>query len=335
MRMRFLALAVAAVAACALATSYGIYRGMPLAQETTVVIPPHQGVRGVLRTLRDAGAIPPLPVIALPLLTTPHLTSLKAGEYALSAGMTPHEILQKILRGEVVIHKLSIPEGWNRWQVEAAFSAEPLLSGPFPVTLTEGTLLPDTLHFTRDEPRSALVGRMQHAAQDWMRKHWPTRGDIAPIETPEQAIILASVVERETGLAEERPLVAAVFLNRLRKGMKLQSDPTVIYGLLQANQGQALGRPLGHYDLLVDSPYNTYTRSGLPVGPICNPGAAALEAVLHPAASDALYFVATGTGGHRFAATLDEHNQNVAAYRAALAAQKTATPSAPASGSAN
>ncbi len=319
--------ALALLAVVGLVASFSSYYAWPLAAPKTVVIVPGTGVRGTLHQLRAEGAVPPLPLIALPLLLTSDYHALKAGEYEFAAGMSPAQVLAKIIRGEVVVHKLTIPEGWNSGQLRAALMDEPLLSGELPSMIAEGSALPDTLYFSRGETRSSVLARMQKAQQALLAALWEKRAPGLPISTPEEAVILASVVEKETGLAEERPLVAGVFINRLRIGMKLQSDPTVVYGMELAHGGKPLGRALTRADLLADTPHNSYTRTGLPPTPICHPGKAALEAVLNPAATDALYFVATGTGGHRFAATLAEHERNVAAYRAALR-QPTPSPAA-------
>ena len=291
--------------------------------EKTVFIAPNTGAKALLGQLHGEGLIPSLPMIALPLILTSDYKKLKAGEYQFTAGMSPKQIIAKIIRGEVVVHKVTIPEGWNSWQVRAALMAEPLLTGELPATIPEGSLLPDTMHFARGESRASVIARMQKAQTELMEKLWPARAPNLPIQTPAEAIILASIIEKETGEVDERALVAGVFTNRLRIGMLLQTDPSVVYGIEVAQGGKPMGRLLSRADLKADTPYNTYTRSGLTPTPICNPGRKAIEAALNPAYTDAFYFVATGTGGHRFAATLKEHTANVAAYRAALRAGPT------------
>ncbi|MFM9890664.1 MAG: endolytic transglycosylase MltG [Rickettsiales bacterium] len=285
--------------------------------EKTVILAPGTGVRGILNQLHTEGLLPPPWLVALPVLARGEYPSLKAGEYHFIGGLTPAQILRQIARGQVVVHKLTIPEGWNVMQVRAAFMAEPLLSGELPATIAEGSVFPDTVQFNRGEERAAVLARLQRQRQVQLATAWEQRGDIAPITTPEQALILASVVERETGVADERALIAGVFMNRLRRGMKLQSDPTVVYGI-EAQSGRPLGRELTSADLKADTLYNSYTREGLPPTPICNPGQAAIEAVMHPAATDALFFVATGHGGHRFSATMENHEANVVEYRKAI-----------------
>lgn len=286
----------------------------------TVIIAPNTGARALVAQLHREGLVPPFAVMALPLFLATDYTALKAGEYELSHAMSPAEIMQKIIRGEVVVHKVTIPEGWNMWQVRAALMAEPLLTGELPATIPEGSVLPDTMHFSRGEARSAVLVRMQKAQASLMQSLWATRAPNLPFQTPEEALVLASVVEKETGVGGERSMVAGVFVNRLRLGMPLQSDPTVIYGIELAQDGAPLGRPLTRGDLRTDTPHNSYTRRGLPPTPICNAGAKAIEAVLNPATTEALYFVATGHGGHAFAATLAEHQRYVEAYRAVMAA---------------
>ncbi len=210
----------------------------------------------------------------------------------------------------------TIPEGLTAPQVVALLAAAEGLDGePPPLDkIGEGTLLPETYQYVRGDRRVDIVGRMRKAMAETLDELWRKRSaDASPLATPRDAVILASIVERETALSEERPRIAAVFLNRLRRGMRLQSDPTVVYGL--SNGTGTIGRPLTRADLAVDHPYNTYIHGGLPPGPIANPGRDSLAAVLQPAKSKDLYFVADGTGGHAFARTLDEHNRNVARWR--------------------
>jgi UPF0755 protein len=245
--------------------------------------------------------------------------TLKAGECAFSANISTAEILRMMRRGEVVVHRVTIPEGWNVFQVRDALMKEPLLAGELP-PIAEGSIFPDTMRFSRGEARSALLARMQRARDTVLAELWKDRAENLPLKTPDEALILASIIEKETGQHDERAKVAGVFINRLRLGMALQTDPTVAYGLEVMRGGAPLGRPLMTDDLRRDTVYNTYMRAGLPPTPICNPGRASLLAALHPDATDALYFVATGSGGHVFSATLKEHEQHVAAYRALMRA---------------
>jgi UPF0755 protein len=301
--------------------SFYLYNTPTSVGEKTVVIAPGSGAKALLVQLHDEGLVPPFEVIALPLFLTADYKKLKAGEYEFAAGMTPAHIVQKIIRGEVVVHKITIPEGWTVWQVRDAFLKEPLLTGALPATIPEGSILPDTMHFARGESRASVIARMQEAQAKLLAELWETRAPGLPYASPEEALVMASIVERETGEVDERALVAGVFVNRLRIGMLLQTDPSVIYGIEQSQGGRPMARLLTTGDLKRDTPYNTYTRPGLPPTPIANPGRKSIAAALNPATTDYLYFVATGTGGHHFAITLKEHNANVAAYRKEMAAQ--------------
>ncbi len=313
----FLGLVFIVLAGAAMLASYSshnYYRSV-LDADKTVTIAPGTGARETLVQLHEQGALPAPWTMALPVFFRQQYRSFKAGEYALAKGMTPDQILSLIARGEVVVHKLTIPEGFTSAEVVMALVAEPLLTGEPPVMVIEGKLLPDTYHFQRGESREAIAARMRRAMDEKLNALWAARAADLPLKNPEEVLILASIVEKETSVPAERPLVAAVYLNRLKKGMKLQADPTVVYGIDSTGQ---MKRPLTIGDLNRDTPYNTYTREGLPPTPIANPGAASIEAVLHPATSDFLYFVATGDGGHNFATTLAEHQKNVAAYRKAM-----------------
>jgi len=311
------------MAVAVMAAGYSFYRyyaPQTLGDGRVVFVEPGTGARALLGQLQREGVIPPLLVIAVPLVLTADYTSLKAGEYEFVSNSSPAQIIEKIIRGDVVVHKVTIPEGWTNYQVVQALMAEPLLTGEVPA-FAQGSLLPDTMHFRRGESRASLINRMQKAQGELMEKLWPMRAANLPYATPEQALIMASIVERETGEVDERAEVAGVFVNRLRIGMRLQTDPSVAYGIEQAQGGAPMGRLLTRGDLQRDTPFNTYTRAGLTPTPICNPGRKAIEAALNPATTNALYFVATGIGGHRFAATLKEHERNVIAYRKVMAGQ--------------
>jgi len=239
--------------------------------------------------------------------------SFKAGEYAFEPGLTQASIMQKLADHDVLAHFLTVPEGLTSAEVVAILQDEPLLTGGIEEVPANGTLLPETYRFTRGDSRADLLGRMRRALARLREEVWGARAGDLPFDTWGEAATLASIVEKETAVGSERPRVAAVFVNRLRRGMRLQSDPTVAYALTDG-QGN-LDRPLTRQDWRVEHPYNTYVIPGLPPGPICNPGRAAIEAVLHPADSKDLYFVADGKGGHAFARTLEEHNRNVARWR--------------------
>ncbi|MBN8544301.1 MAG: endolytic transglycosylase MltG [Alphaproteobacteria bacterium] len=285
--------------------------------EKTVVIASGTGARAIIRQLHEAGVIPAPWLIALPMMLGHDATSLKAGEYQFTSGLSARDVLQKISRGEVVVHKVTIPEGWNLRQIREAFMAEPLLSGDFPAHVSEGSIFPETELFQRGESRTDVIERLQKRMRDALNDAWKKRAEDLPFATKEEALILASIIEEETGVPEERGRVAAVFVNRLRDGMMLQTDPTVVYGIEQ-QLGREMGRQLFKGDLQRDHPWNTYTRTGLPPTPICSPGLDSIQAALNPPHSDEYYFVAKGDGGHYFARNLREHNANVAKYKAKL-----------------
>jgi peptidoglycan lytic transglycosylase G len=285
----------------------------PLTAAKTVLIAPGLGFRGIARVLAQEGVIgQPLLYMLRVRLAQQH-AALQAGEYAFLPGIAPQAVTQKLTQGAVVLHSLTIPAGVVSDDIRVLLAQEPLLTGDLPDTIAEGAVLPETYVFRRGDSRTQVLARMQVQMQAALANAWQARQPDVPLRTPQEALILASIVEKETGLPQERGRVAAVFLNRLRRGMKLQADPTTVYGIFRASGERKAG--LTTRDLASDSPYNTYRIPGLPPGPITHPSQAAIEAVLHPPESAELYFVATGTGGHVFATTLDEHQRNVAAYR--------------------
>jgi UPF0755 protein len=235
---------------------------------------------------------------------------IQAGEFRIPKGASGASVLDLLQHGKPVQRLITVTEGMPSIIVSEKLAAIPYLTGPTPA-IAEGSVLPDSYGFQRGESRAAVVGRMQTAMTRTVQQLWPKRSTDCPIVTPEQAITLASIVEKETGKASERPMIAGVYCNRLRIGMKLDADPTVIDPV---TMGKPLGRRILRSELNSDNGYNTYRRAGLPVGPIANPGKASIAAVLHPAPTKALYFVADGTGGHVFADTLAEHNANVAKW---------------------
>jgi UPF0755 protein len=248
---------------------------------------------------------------------------LKAGEYLFRPGVSMEQVLEDLITGRSVLHAITLPEGLTSEQIAARLNADPVLTGSIAAIPPEGSLMPDTYKFTRGATRQQIVDQMARAQEKAVQEIWARRSPDLPIETAEEFVTLASIVEKETGKADERPRVAAVFINRLREGMRLQSDPTIIYGLF-GGAGKPSDRPILQSDLEKPTAYNTYRVSGLPPTPIANPGRAALEAVANPSRTDELYFVADGTGGHAFATTLEEHNRNVARLRRIEAARKEA-----------
>ena len=285
----------------------------PLASDVNVVIPRGAGLATIARTLAQAGVIRYPITFRLAIRFHNTARDLKAGEYRFPAAASMRQVMEILKSGETVVRRLTVPEGLTSQEVVALVaSAEGLTGEPGPVP-PEGSLMPETYHYSWDDERGALLKRMETAQREVLRELWANRDPDLPFGSPEQALVLASIVEKETALDGERGLVASVFINRLKHGMRLQSDPTVVYGL---TQGQApLGRALTRQDLDTPSAYNTSLIDGLPPGPIANAGRAALQAVLNPAPSGYLYFVADGSGGHAFAQTLDEHNRNVAKWR--------------------
>lgn len=245
--------------------------------------------------------------------------SLKAGEYEFPPQTPMAEIIKQMQEGEVFDRKITIPEGYTAWQVVQILKAREELTGVITKIPPEGTLMPNTYHFVSGEDRNDIMTRMQKATIKAMNELWDTRQKDIPIKNKKEALILASIIEKETSVAGERDKVSGVFINRLKKGMLLQTDPTVIYaitrGKIQTSGKGPLGRRLLRKDLQIDDPYNTYKYPGLPPGPIANPGYDSIKAALNPATHDYIFFVADGTGGHVFAKTLKEHNRNVSKWR--------------------
>ena len=242
--------------------------------------------------------------------------SMKAGEYLFKPEMSMAEVMETIRSGKGILHKVAVPEGLTVKVIFDRIAKDEILVGDLPETMPpEGSLMPDTYPFQRGTTRKEVVERMMQAQKKFLASVWAKRVDGLPLSTPEEMVTLASIVEKETGRADERPRVASVFINRLRKGMKLQSDPTIIYGIF-GGAGKPKDRPIYKSDIAKETPYNTYVIDALPPGPIANPGRAALEAVANPSVTEDIFFVADGTGGHVFAKTLDEHNANVKRWRA-------------------
>lgn len=285
----------------------------PLSHAGVVTIPRGEGVNAIASRLEREGIIHDRRIFMAAVLYFGAQAKLKAGDYAIEARAPMRDVLDTLIEGKVILYQVTVPEGWTSLQVVERLRATEDLTGEITEIPPEGSLLPDTYRFARNTSRSDILAQMQQAQDKFMEKVWPSRDPDLPFETKQEALTLASIVEKETGLADERSKVAAVFVNRLRRGMRLGSDPTIIYGLV-GGRG-SLGRPIYRSEITQETPYNTYVIKGLPPTPIANPGRAAIEAVLKPAETDALYFVADGTGGHVFARTLAEHNRNVAEWR--------------------
>ncbi len=285
----------------------------PLKEPKDITIKRGSGTSTIAKTLYSQGVISNELVFQAGVLVKQAQSKLKAGEYRFEAGASMAQVLDKLVRGDVVTYQITIPEGLTSQQIVGRLMAKEDLTGEILDIPAEGSLLPQTYRFSRGEDRNKVLTRMEEAQKKIVEKLWETRAPDLPVKTPGEALILASIVEKETGVAEERRRVAAVFVNRLRKGMRLQSDPTIIYGLV-GGQGK-LGRPILRSEIDKKTPYNTYQINGLPPTPIANPGEAAIAAVLDPLKTQELYFVADGTGGHAFSKTLAEHNKKVRVWR--------------------
>ncbi len=286
----------------------------PLAQDTVVLVPSGVGVAAIAQSLERDGVIRDARLFMAGHAMAGRGETLKAGEFRIPAAASARQVFDVLARGRSVSHGITVPEGLTSREILEIVAASEVLAGPVPDTVPQqGSLLPDTYAVTRNDSRQSVLDRMAAEMDRARAALWPTRAEGLPLASWDEAVILASIVEKETGQAEERPLVAAVFVNRLNRGMRLQSDPTVIFALTEGER--PLGRALTRRDWQVDHPYNTYRIPGLPPGPIAHPGRASLEAVLNPPETPFLFFVADGTGGHAFAETLAEHNRNVARWR--------------------
>lgn len=279
-------------------------------QDTAFVVPSGASVTAVAVKLEDEELIKSADSFLLWAKLLGSRDPIKAGEFLIPAGSSASAILDTFQHGEVIRRYVTIPEGLPSIMVHERLMAEPLLTGSIAVP-EEGSVLPESYDFERGESRAAVLARMQQAMTDTIAELWPQRSADIAVDTPEEAIILASIVEKETGVARERRMVAGLYSNRVKQGMLLQADPTIIYPI---TKGKPLGRRIRQSEIAAINDYNTYTMVGLPKGPITNPGRASIEAVLNPAETDALYMVADGTGGHVFASTLAEHNENVARW---------------------
>ena len=287
----------------------------PLAQEKNIVIAHGTKTADMGAQLAQEKAVyaAPLFLAATRLVAS---NSLKAGEYALPAHASPVDIALMMHEGHSVVRLFTAAEGLTSAEIVRMLNADSVLTGTIDHSPAEGSLLPETYRYTYGDSRASLIARMQKSMQERQNDLWGKRDKDLPLQSLKEAVTLASIVEKETGTPEERPRIAGVFFNRLRLNMRLQSDPTVIYAITKGKE--FLDRPLTHEDLAFASPINTYASDGIPPQPICNPGSASLEAVLHPEHNGYLYFVATGTGGHAFAADLAAHNKNISKWRQAI-----------------
>lgn len=314
--MKLLAwIAVFLAAAAGLSAIYTVNRPNTLSEEVSVVLDRGVTVRRMSENLEKAGVISSSLLFRIVVRGLGVDKRLKAGEYMFPPRINMLQVANRLLNGEVYYRRITLPEGLTSVQMTELIKNDPNLSGEITTEVPEGSLLPETYSFSKGDSRNSIVLQAQKAMDKVLETVWQDNR-VPVLKNKEELLILASIVEKETGLPEERHDVAAVFVNRLNKGMMLQTDPTVIYAL---TLGQSeLGRPLYKKDLEIDSPYNTYRNYGLPPKPICNPGKEAIIAAANPSDADYLFFVASGSGGHRFARSLSEHNDNVALYRKIL-----------------
>jgi UPF0755 protein len=287
----------------------------PLAEEKIVNIPTRAGKRDIADVLNKEGVTDVNPwVFIASVFALKASSDLKPGEYAFQKNASLRDVIGTMVEGKVVQHAVTVPEGLTSEQIVGRLSDNDIFTGSVHEIPREGTLLPETYKFPRGTSRDQVIQRMQREQKRVVAEIWERRSPDVPVKTPDQLVTLASIVEKETGKPDERSRVAAVFVNRLKQKIKLQSDPTIIYGLV-GGKG-TLGRPIKRSEITQPSPYNTYVIDGLPPGPISNPGRASLEAAANPARTRDLYFVADGTGGHAFTETYDQHQKNVAKLRA-------------------
>lgn len=292
-------------------TLYGAGPKAKAGDATIVVLRPGSGVGEIATSLRQAGVIRSSRSFRIAVQVLGADRRLRAGEYRFESGASLNSIIQKMKAGSVVRHFVTIPEGRTSAQAVRILMAEPVLTGEVTVP-PEGAILPETYEVTRGETRAEVLQRMMKARDDVLEELWAKRAQGLPFQTMDEAVNLAAIVEKETRLAHERPRVAGVYINRLRQGIPLAADPTIIYGV---TKGEPMGRGIRRSELDADTPWNSYKRAGLPPHPIANPGKASIAAVLNPAITKELYFVADGSGGHAFAETAAEHDRNVLKWR--------------------
>ena len=296
-------------------TFYAFKAPGPLAEDKIVFIKPGSSAYAIADTFKQQGIMTSKIAFLMPYVVRIRYNAqgLQAGEYKIPAKTSAMQAIKMLEKGKTLQRQITFAEGLSSVEIVEILNNAEAMTGEITEIPAEGSLLPESYAYTRDEDRQKLVERMQSHMQDAINDLWEGRVENLPFDTIEEAITLASIVEKETAIPSERPRVAGVFVNRLRKGMLLQTDPTVIYAITKGKE--KFDRKLYYKDLKRDDPYNTYVYAGLPPGPIANPGRESLAAVLNPEEHDYLYFVADGTGGHVFAKTLDEHNKNVAAWR--------------------
>lgn len=295
-------------------------RDGPLVEDATFTVEPGEGLNAVSARLEKDGIIRNAGLMRLKARLDGTELAIKAGEFRIERAASTAEVLKTLIEGKGILYKITLPEGRTTAQLLKIIEADPVLVGDMPADeIPEGSLLPDTYLFDRGMTRAQLIGKMQDEQKALLEELWPKRDPDIPVATPYEAVILASIVEKETGLVDEQPQIAALFTTRLKRGMRLESDPTIIYGISKGEplyNAKGQRRTLRRSEIDRKTDWNTYQIDGLPKTPICNPGRGAIAAVLNPPHTEYIFFVADGKGGHLFAKTLAEHNRNVAAYRA-------------------
>jgi|TARA_B110000208_G_C11746730_1_gene421985 UPF0755 protein len=298
-------------------TGFWVYGGFtrpgPLQHDTILIVPPSTGINIIAKELASRGIISKAFIFRVGVKFFSEQEVMKAGQYLFTAHLSGRDVVKLLQTGKTVVHRITFAEGLTSTEIAAQLALTEGLTGDLSLPIAEGSLLPETYHFSYADPRSGLIKRMRKGLSKLMMGLWPYRDANLPFKSQREALILASIVEKETGKPSERAHIAGVFINRLRKKMRLQSDPTVVYGITKG-QGP-LGRSLRRSELRQKTAYNTYTNYGLPPTPIANAGRKSIEAVLHPMKTNDFYFVADGTGGHLFSRTLKQHNLNVSKWR--------------------
>lgn len=314
MKKLLLLLLIAGCATIAFFYDYAIHQPMPVDRDILFLVQKGDSLNKIAKKLKEYGLIKNEYLFIFYSRINKIYPQVKAGEYLFDKNISLVQLSEKLVSGKVYLRKITFPEGLTSREIHELLKNNEFLNKEEFAIPSEGSILPETYTFSRGDSPKKIIKQSQKARDDVLEQIWNGRDENLPLNSKEQLLILASIVEKETGIGTERAEVASVFINRLRLGMLLQTDPTVIYAVTGGKED--LNRPLTRKDLMIDSPYNTYKYAGLPPAPICNPGKDAIFAAAHPANTSYLYFVASGKGGHNFAKSLDEHNDNVRKWRA-------------------
>lgn len=314
MKKLLLLLLIAGCATIAFFYDYAIHQPMPVDRDILFLVQKGDSLNKIAKKLKEYGLIKNEYLFIFYSRINKIYPQVKAGEYLFDKNISLVQLSEKLVSGKVYLRKITFPEGLTSKEIHELLKNNEFLNKEEFAIPSEGSILPETYTFSRGDSPKKIIKQSQKARDDVLEQIWNGRDENLPLNSKEQLLILASIVEKETGIGTERAEVASVFINRLRLGMLLQTDPTVIYAVTGGKED--LNRPLTRKDLMIDSPYNTYKYAGLPPAPICNPGKDAIFAAAHPANTSYLYFVASGKGGHNFAKSLDEHNDNVRKWRA-------------------